>query len=71
MQTLENGKVVFVNTKTAEKTSSDPRSEKFKKKRAPFFSSPPSPLSLMDVLTNSGADTDRQSLIFGFIIVSD
>ena len=55
MQTIDSGRVLFVNAITGEHTLTDPRTGKecytFKRKRGPFFSSPPSPLSLMDVLT--------------------
>ena len=68
MQATESGKVLFVNTRTSEQTFNDPRSGKecytSRKKRGPFFSSPPSPLSLMDVLTDRcDLDSDREALV--------
>ena len=66
MQPLENGRILFVNSKTGKHTWKDPRTGKecytFKKKRGPFFSSPPSPLSLMDVLT-LGDTGDKDALV--------
>ena len=62
MQTMDSGRVLFVNAMTGEHTLTDPRTGKecytFKRRRGPFFSSPPSPLSLMDVLT-VGATAER------------
>ena len=64
---MENGRVIFYNSKSNEHTLEDPRTGKecytYKRRRGPFFSSPPSPLSLMDVLTASGdQDDDREAL---------
>lgn len=62
MQTMDGGRVLFVNAMTGEHTLTDPRTGKecytAKRRRGPFFSSPPSPLSLMDVLT-VGAAAER------------
>jgi len=55
MQLMDNGKVLYVDNINGSHTWKDPRTgcegHSFKRRRGPFFSSPPSPLSLMDVLT--------------------
>ena len=51
MQLMDNGKVLYVDNINGCHTWKDPRTGTAPRKRGPFFSSPPSPLSLMDVLT--------------------
>ena len=64
MQLMDNGRVLFIDSNTGTHTWRDPRTGKecysFRRKRGPFFSSPPSPLSLMDVLTIGGAGADSE-----------
>ena len=65
LQVMDNGKVLFVNAREGEHTWLDPRTGRechsARRKRGPFFSSPPSPLSLMDVLTLGTGD--REALV--------
>ena len=52
MQEMENGKVLYVDNNTQFTTWQDPRvGSRQIRRKGPFFNSPPSPLSLMDVLT--------------------
>ena len=66
MQVMDNGKVLFVNAREGQHTWVDPRTGRescsARRRRGPFFSSPPSPLSLMDVLT-LGNTGDREALV--------
>ena len=58
MQVMDNGKILYVDNNSQLTTWEDPRSEaasvRHNRRRGPFFNSPPSPLSLMDVLTVGG-----------------
>ena len=52
MQVMDNGKVLYVDNNSQLPTWTDPRNNcKGVRRKGPFFNSPPSPLSLMDVLT--------------------
>ena len=63
MQVMENGKVKYVK-KNGWSDSMPATKQLAGKRKGPFFNSPPSPLSLMDVLTNTSTSNveDRFSL---------